>query len=323
MHWLAMSLVLATHLLLMNVAAGAPLVCAWLALRSQQRGDQETRRVGRRLVGWSLAALAGGAALGGAVLLLEGPSAAFWTAADQIPHSRYWFGAVELLFYIVCLVPPLIWFGPRARQTRVRAWTSAVLLLVAALNLLYHFPTLFSVIGSLAVRPERWDGGLSFVDLMLEPEPLSLAVHFALASFTAAGLALAVAAGSASHEMDEAARLSSIGGWMALAATGLQLPCGLLVLSYVRPSMREALLGSDPWATGVFVAALLLVLGLLHHLANIALGARARSAKVMAAVFFALTVAAMTGAQQRARAEIGGNASSQSAPAESPHWLQG
>src|SRR5690606_13047621 len=65
---LATVLLLALHLLAMNVASAGPLVGVWLA-RCGSR-EELGLRVGRRLAGRSLWALATGALLGGAMLLL-------------------------------------------------------------------------------------------------------------------------------------------------------------------------------------------------------------------------------------------------------------
>src|SRR5262245_31453896 len=59
---LGMSLLLAAHLLCVNVAAGGPLVAAWLDWRG--RGDEAAGRAAKWLAGWSVIGLEAGAVLG-------------------------------------------------------------------------------------------------------------------------------------------------------------------------------------------------------------------------------------------------------------------
>jgi len=94
------------------------------------------------------------------------------------------------------------------------------------------------------------------------------------------------------------------GGRMALAAGLAQIPVGVWVLAQMPTSLREQFLAADWLATGLFVAALLVMLGLLHQLASAALGdvgvdVRRRCMMLTVILFFC-----MVGAGHRARMQI-------------------
>src|SRR5215213_1093926 len=73
---IAISLLLAAHLLCVNIAAGGPLLAAWLDLRGV-RGNAIAASAGRSLAGTALAALLGGGLLGFVIGWLK------WTSAYQ------------------------------------------------------------------------------------------------------------------------------------------------------------------------------------------------------------------------------------------------
>src|SRR5262245_23796219 len=137
------NLLVTAHLLCVNLAAGGPLVAAWLDRRSPSRTDAGARAA-RYLAGWSVFGLAAGAALGVSIGWLK------WTPE----YRRLWLGplsykmhwaAVEAAFSLVLLVGWWLWLRGRAGESAAARLMRGVIAVLASTNLLYHFPVLFSV----------------------------------------------------------------------------------------------------------------------------------------------------------------------------------
>ena len=94
-------------------------------------------------------------------------------------------------------------------------------------------------------------------------------------------------------------------GGIALAATLTQLPVGIWVLAAMSPAMQQQLMGGDWPATLLFGGSLLAALGLMHHLAMLALGESSRAAAWRAAALMATTVILMSATLHRARECLG------------------
>jgi hypothetical protein len=258
------------------------------------------------LVVASLAALGltivlGLAALGLVSLVRPGP---FLQAAGRIPASRYWFGIVELAFYFVCLFGYL-WIdkAPRPLSAK-RRWCLAGLLWLAGTDVAYHFPPLFAMISVMSTRPATGPEPVRFLAMMFDPEVLAFTLHFLVASVAVGGLAVTLLArrGAANESNREAAaRLAIAGGRIALMPTLVQLLVGMFVLLQLPDASRELLLGGDWIATGLFGAALVAALALMHRLAAISLGELGRAEVIGSAVLLALVIALMVGAQHRSR----------------------
>src|SRR4051794_10907667 len=130
-----------------------PLVCILLNQRARRFSAPETDNVARRLANLSMACLLAGFLLGGILLALRWSSnRSYFEAASVIPASRYWFALAELAFYFACMA---IYRGLWNRL-QARPFVHALLALAASLNLIVHFPALFTIISVLAVRPEQW-----------------------------------------------------------------------------------------------------------------------------------------------------------------------
>lgn len=296
------AVVLAAHLLLVNVAMSAPLLALWLEMRATRRGDLEADRIGKRLAAasqWSLAMAIG---LGGVLawLVWREPSQAYWRAVAHFPRSRLWFGLGELLFYFACM-GAYVGLWDRLRERR---WLHRLFSVLAVTNLWYHFPPLFAMLAHLAGRPDLLAEPLdrsAVYALMTSGEVMSRVVHVWLASLAVGGIHLTwlasetrapaqadidaprpiVSADSAKpttgeHVAPPTHSLAVAGGRFALAATIAQLPVGLWVLLQLPDGVREALLGRDLWLASAFWLALAAVLRLLHQLAAIALGDASR-----------------------------------------------
>lgn len=272
MVWLDLLLVpvLAAHLLLANAAAGGPLVALWLVGHGRGRPDALANRVGPWLLGASLGALVAAIVLGLATLGLffAAHGESFLSSAGRVPASRYWFGVAELGFYFACVGAAWALWRP-GRQGRRRTGLIAVLLFVGAADLIYHFPPLFTVIG---VWTARTGPELPFAQAMLDPEVLSLVLHFVLSSLAVTGALLLKHAQRWDREPAEARRVAIWGGWWAVAPTAIQLPVGFWVLQQVPRQARDALVLGDFLGSTLFGLGMLGSIVLLHRFAAAAMG---------------------------------------------------
>lgn len=305
LYWLATTLLLTFHLLAMNLAAGGPVVAAWLL----GRGD-DGRVLATRLAGSSAAALAWGSLLGGVTLLIPNP--ALRAAMARFPASAYWFAAIEALFSLACVVA--IWrCGAMLQRRRWLAWLLAV---ASSTNLLYHFPPWLAVLGRLTTEPAWGPRGMlerpDVLALINTGEPIALTVHISLASLAVpAMVAMWMWIGSAGRrrEPDHAARVIPGLSWWALAPTLLQLPAGIWLLVAASPGVRRAVMGGDAIASACFLASLPTALLLTQRLATLALGDADAPNIRRAAWLMLATVTLMTGALRAARdADVAANA---------------
>ena len=93
---------LSVHLLAMNLASAGPLFAIWLWGMDKNR-DSQRQQTGLRLIWLSIGALLLGAVLGYVQWLLLRQSG--WAAAiAKLPTRALWFGLLELLFSLLCMV---------------------------------------------------------------------------------------------------------------------------------------------------------------------------------------------------------------------------
>ena len=306
----ALSVVLLTlHLLAMNLASAGPLVC--LCLRGPRGASAEIAdQLGRWLAWLSVGALVLGMLLGGALLYVP-PNAALWEALGRFPTRAYWHAGLELAFSLACLLA----YAGTWRLLDRRRWLHAALALMAASNLLYHFPPLMAVLGKLAVNPS-WTitpviDRPALLKLLARDDVSSLSIHFALSSLAVAGVtALVLLARRGESVWEDAAvrRTARVTAGIALVATILQLPVGLWVLSTMSRVSRGALMGASPLASLQFLASLVLTLLLAGRLLAVALG-EARRVEVRRAGWLILCIVLlMTASMRSSRADLPANA---------------
>ena len=267
--------VLSAHLLAVGVATAAPFVCVLCDWRSRRRGDAELARVGRRLAGDCFWLFLVGVALGFIQLawLLWRGSPEDVEALRAMPVSRWWFGVVELLIYLACMLA--YWYGYDRWQRR--GW-HRLLAIAAGTNLGYHFPALFTIVSVVGERSELWGTTINFRVLLTDRETIARVLHFWLASFAVTGV-LAMRSWRLTQPAlnNESATThdqpgTSFGAWIALVATGLQMPLGLWLLTTLPPAAQHLLMGRSAIATGLLIAAVVASLALLHLLASMTMG---------------------------------------------------
>jgi hypothetical protein len=302
--WALETLLLAAHLVCVNVAAGGPVVAAWLDWK-RVRGDAAASHAARWLAGWSVAGLVAGGALGVLIgwLKWNADYRALW--AGPLSYKLHW-AALEMLFSLVLLVGWWLWLPRTAGGSRQAMWVRGTIALAAATNLLYHFPILFSVAarlydtGQSAGEPMR---GAEFRQQMLLAESPALAVHVVLASIAVAGTMLLLLAMQRRQGGEaDAQRLAVWGGRWALAPTLAQVPVGLWTLLTLPMAAQSALMGTDGAATLLFIAALLAAFWLMRELASLSLGETAPATIVRAVASMLITIVLMTAALQATRA---------------------
>jgi hypothetical protein len=297
-----LSPLLTLHLAAVSIASVGPLLCIWLDWRAARWGDAVAADLGRLLARRSLQFLFLGAALGLVHLAVAvlGADPACIRALAAIETSRWWFAGLELLFSVGCLTVYVVTWDRWRRR-----WLHRLVALVAATNLLYHFPTLFVLTGVVSQRPDLWSTHIRVRDMLVNPEVLARLAHFLLASLVVACAYLMDIAARRHADPEHApARLIARLGQVALGAAVLQLPLGLLVLSLIPAPLRRQLLGQDGLATAALALGVVLSLALLHHLAANALGDVDKAATRRSAGLVLLVVLLMVAARCRLRENV-------------------
>ena len=300
------TLVMAAHLICVNIAAVGPLACIGLARRARRTGDGGANDLARWLALLCNKLLLLGMVLGALQFLIiywQGQSE-YFDALGRMPKSRLHWGTAELLFYFVCMLPyALMW-----QRLSKRPLLHAFLAVMAATNLLYHFPPLFIIISQLAYLPNREVvlDGAGFRAMMVDPAVLSRVSHHLLAAvaITSAVIMWRAAKRDAVPNDEEAAGqewlpIARVAAWWALGATAAQIPSGIWLTLNLAESRRSAVLGDDLPATSLFLCAMAGALMLLHHLAAVALGETERRSVRKAFWLLVLVLVLMNGVLQR------------------------
>ena len=299
------TLLLGSHLICVNVAAGGPLLAArldWLAHRRRNPGALAAARWLARI---SLLALFLGAILG-LVLALVRWSPEYrllWTG--PLRGKLFW-ATWEFLFSVLLLIG-WCWHLPRGCDARA-GWSAVrgFVAVLAATNLLYHFPLLFGLARQLFDQGQLDDEPLPravFRSLMVQQGLPAQAVHVAMASLAMAGGALLVLAWSRlrTQQTTESQELTTLGGRWALVSSLAQFPVGLWLLVTLPPAAQHHVLGGDAVATLLLVASLGAAVVLIFQLVHL-LGAPPTSGMLLAAAgTLVATVLLMTALHQQAR----------------------
>ncbi len=271
-----LTVLVALHLLLVDVAMVGPLVCVWLEWRDTRYAERAAGRLGKTWAGLVHWTLAGGIVLGCLLLAIRWwmDDRAYFSAVAVIPVGRLWFGLGELLFSFGCMGAYVaLWNRWRNHRLMHRA-----LAIAAAANLLMHFPALFTIISVLTTRVDQWGQVLDragYQRLLLDTEVVPRVIHVWLAAFAANGVLLMVFGLRLGDDEAQPAlrrRLIQRGAWLGLAPTLLQIPAGLWLVLQMPDAARQPLLGGDWLSSGLFLGSLFLALQLIHTLSAIALG---------------------------------------------------
>ena len=268
-----LTLLLAAHLIAVNIAMAGPLLCLALKRREVKLGDEVASQVGHQLAKASLVSLAIGSLLGGALLAVVwiGGAERYLAALGAIPASRYWFALAEIIFYVACM-SGVLWTWQR-RPTRTILLV--VLSILAATDLMFHFPPMFTIVATAARRPELVQATIertTYYQLLVDGEVLSRVTHVWLASVAVTAMTVCLIAIAGAREEDRRRRLTSWTAKWALGATLLQLPTGLWMLLVMPARETGRMLGNDAVATTLFALSLVIGFHLLQRLSAMALG---------------------------------------------------
>jgi hypothetical protein len=297
------SLLLAVHLLCVNLASGGPLLAAGLDWRGS-RGENAAARAAVYLARASLVALLAGTALG----LLLG-----WFKWDA-DYRSLWLGplsyklkgaVIEVAFSFALILGWWLWLPGKSGGSTAATITRCLLAALAATNLLYHFPLLFFVAAHLRSRGQIAGpiiSGAGFRSL-IDAESVALMTHVALASLATAGMILlGLALRWQRHgETTTAAAIAKTGARWALISSLLQLPVGLWLLMALRPVAQSQLLGESTAGVVLLLGSILAALWLLNDLAQLAFGDFSRRLAIRSMIAMLVTVTLMTLMQQQSR----------------------
>lgn len=289
---------LSIHLILMNLAAAGPLLAVWLDIRATRRESTELASLGQR-IGWlSLAAFALGIFVGliqGLLIWLEG-NTAYFDALSSLWSSKVTYAFWEIGFSILCTGGYLIWWKRSSRKSFWQRGLSRLLPILAATNLLYHFPTLFTILGLIArgeVSVESPVDSSEFRQLLLHGEVIWFTLHFWLASFAVTGIFTGILCLT---KLPEDQRESAAGAafTIALIVTLLQIPVGFVLTTTLNSTQQSRLMGGDIWCTALFMISLGLGLWLMQLLAGLAFFQRSRVNAHLASAALTGTIVLMT-----------------------------
>lgn len=289
---------LSIHLILMNVASVGPILAIWLDARSRRLESERIDALGRTLGWWSVLALFLGIFVGliqGFLIWSEG-NEVYFEAVNSVWESKITFGFWEIGFSLVCMIVYLAWwrFGKRPRLWQ--RLLSRFLAVLAATNLLYHFPTLFTILGLIARGEVEADSQIDsgeFRSLLLNGEVIWFTLHFWLASFAVSGLITGLACLRKLTE-EERESTAGIAFTIALVATLLQIPVGFVLTTTLNSAQQSRLMGGDTLCTAMFALSVGLAFWLMHHLAGLAFFDRSRRKANMALMTLGGTIVLMT-----------------------------
>lgn len=310
-------LVMALHLTAVNAAFGGPILALWLYIRSRRRSDSLADALGLRLLRGSMHGLYSGMVLGiiAAWLWYSAQPREVLIAFESLPRSRYYFTIAELGFSAVCFEAWIVLW----RTGSLRKGLGYFLAAMAITNTVYHFPTLFSILSVLSSRPAATELPLRYVHVLIDPEVVARVTHFTLASLAVAGamlMALATAkpkalaaALTSSHTAESAsadlvaasARLKARGAQIALVATLLQWPVGVVVMLQLPEAARDTLLGYHVAVTLLFALSLGAVVMLMHRLATASFGESTAAEVRSGLLWLGITIAMMTAVRHLSR----------------------
>ncbi|MEM8865707.1 MAG: hypothetical protein AAGF31_09225 [Planctomycetota bacterium] len=274
---------LTAHLLAGALAGTGPLLVAGLRCVPSLRQDDQG--VLRRVAVASLLAMIVGVVLG----FLSG--GILWGAADEayrkavlrFPPQTYTLLAAEWCFTLVLYGIYLTWWTRLAKRPLLHG----AIALVAATNLLYHFPTFMTVLGAVAGDPslasEAEITRPVFRRLLLTPDLFWKVTHFWSLSVLVAGVAVLWSATCSRHRTvakaeaprrDASCESAAViaGGVAGLVGVMLLMVSGMATLVQLPALQQRALLGGDVNATVAFVAGVMMAIGLGKLLLSAATG---------------------------------------------------
>jgi len=262
-------LLLAFHLMCMNVCSAGPLICVWL---HRKASSPDAKLCALKLARSSYWALVVGILSGltlGVLTWLSGDH----TLVDTLPffRSKVNWGIAELMCSLVWTLAYWAWMNWRPPVGALARFAHAGLAVLTATNLLYHFPSLMTVLSNVAagdIEVTSHVDSRAFRTLIYSPNVLAHSLHIWIASFAVSGVYLFFLA----RKLDAPRPIFVTGARIALAATLAQIGSGFWLIIAIPPHQQSQLLGGNLWATGLLLLSMLAAFQLLQLLATLALG---------------------------------------------------
>ena len=301
-------IILSLHLILMNLASVGPILSIWLDARSVRQKDEEVASLGRTIGWWSVGALILGIVAGllQGVLIWSQGNDAYFSAISSVWDSKVTFGIWEIIFSLACTVGYLTWWKLGERSGLWQRLLSRFLAILSATNLLYHFPTLFTILGLIARGEVEIDPPVDsseFRSLLLNGEVIWFTLHFWFASFAVSGLITGMLC---LRRLPEGKRESTaaVAFTVALIPTLLQIPVGFVLTTTLNSAQQSRLMGGDSLCTALFALSIGLAFWLMHYLAGLAFFDRSLRKANMALLTLGGTIVLMTATMLLSRGEI-------------------
>ena len=263
------TLLLTVHILCVQMSAGAPLLSVYLDWRSLKHRSQEDAIAGLRLLALSIALFGVGSLVGllvGGIQHQRGLRA--YSASVAYLGSRFWWGLGELLFYLVCAVVCWRLWHRWPEGSFINRFWRRLLAVLAATNLLYHFPPLMKLVRMAASAPvelhELTRG--EYRDFVFSTHSVSTWLHFCVAAVATAGVVLVRM--SIGQKWD---RVAVVGARLASLAISVQFGIGLWIVVELPVVQQRLLVGGDLFLMGALALGVGGMLYVLQQLAALAL----------------------------------------------------
>jgi cytochrome bd-type quinol oxidase subunit 1 len=301
-------LLLSFHLLLVNVASAAPLVCLWLEWKSARTPTTLPWQAARYL-GWACEwSLLLGALLGLCLFALSWNDAFQKLWVTTLGYRAGW-GVAEYAFSLILMLIYNRWITSSLSTTRFWQALRMLLLFLAGTNLLYHFPLLFSIASTMHIEAklEHPLTRATFLTWMARPDILSRVTHVILASFAVTGVVLmawSLRLAKDTKQLEHAKTASKWGAWLALFSSLPQLLVGMWLIATLPPNWQQRLMGGDWLAPLLLCLSLFLTIILLQDLATLALGEYEKKLVHRTMLVMLLIVVFMTGTLRRMRPPV-------------------
>ena len=211
-----------------------------------------------------------------------------------------WAGAEWVFSMVVFLAVYLQW--KRSRGGTVAFWVRAIVLSVGSINLLYHFPILFMVIGAIPEQQvvELTEAGQQlsredFNELAHSAESLSRWIHASLALLAGTCAYVAVLAIRVANQQEEGIQRDSaisVCRWSArnmLVILFCQIAVGIWTVIAMPRTRMQNLMGDHLLATAMFLAGLILLFIQLQQWTGL-IGQRVNRAALVKAVATFITM---------------------------------
>lgn len=283
------AILLAVHLVCMNISSGGPLLCLWLE-KHRKRDAETAKLIGHQLLKASLQFFLMGSVFGlliAALLWFSGNTKFFDVLA--VFGSRIHWGVWELLFFAGCVY--LQWYLWK-RNTRSALIGRCFLGVLASTNLMYHFPPLFTAMAEYATTDFDTSHRLTspeYRDLIFNSQIMSISTHFWLACIAVTGAWIMF-----KYRKLDIRWPVQMGARFALLATALQMAVGLWVVISLPSNRQDLVMGGNLVATSMLCVSLGLSVFLLNKLTAVSIGEPTSKDTVQATHTMMLIVGLMT-----------------------------